>query len=285
MVWGLVLERITFHMTVCLTNTVTPQMFLRGTGKTVVHRNECFVWRCLGDVGILPASPFPVVRIRKTFGKKSTDIIRTVHVTSYLRKSADFHGNPSWISMKVCVEIRGSSVASPWNHLSGSAELSFRNPRNCLSGIHGGVFQESAELFFGRPRIHLVGVLQTIFGRPQVIESAKSSSGICEIVLWNRKSCVNRYAISFERFAATLQGIIPQVCTEVPQIPSNVSAYILRWFRGRFTEVCKLLHGISQKTYEANPWNSITNLWHVPYVHISVQSRKMWCGLSVFLYL
>ena len=89
-------------------------------------------------------------------------------------------------------------------------------------GIHGIVFRESVELSFGHPRIHLVGVLQTIFGRPQIIECAKSSLGVSEIVLWNRESCVNHCAISFERSAATLQRIIPQVRTEVPRIRFHI---------------------------------------------------------------
>ena len=72
--------------------------------------------------------------------------------------------------------------------------------------------------------------------------------------------CVNRRAISFERSVAILQRIIPQVRTEVPQIPSDVSAYSLRLFRGRFMEVCTLPHGSSRKTYAANLRNSIANL-------------------------
>ena len=65
----------------------------------------------------------------------------TVHVTSYLWKSADFHGNSLQISVKVCEEICGSSVASPRNRLSGSVELSF-----------------------GRLRIHLMGSLERSLG-------------------------------------------------------------------------------------------------------------------------
>ena len=101
---------------------------------------------------------------------------------------ADFHESlceNSQTSIKVCAKICGSAVASLQNCLSGSAELSF-----------------------GRPWIRLVGVLQTIFGKPQVIESAKSSSGVSKIVLWNHKSCVNRCAISFECSAATGSLII-----------------------------------------------------------------------------
>ena len=187
----------------------------------------------------------------------------TVHVISCLRKSTDFRGNPSRISVKVCVEICGL----PWKSVWKFADR--------LWQARGIVFRDSADMSFRRPRIRLVGVLQTIFGRPQVIESVKSSSGVSEIVLWNHKSCVNRCAISFEPSTATLQRIIPQVRTEVLRIPSNVSTYSLRWFCGRFTEVRKLPHrsswnsaklpcGISRKTYAANPQNSVTNLWHVP---------------------
>ena len=70
--------------------------------------------------------------------------------------------------MKVCAEIRGSSVASPRNRLSGSVDH--------LLG--------SAELSFGRPRIRLVGVLHTMIGSLEVIESTKLSLGVREIVLW-----------------------------------------------------------------------------------------------------
>ena len=198
--------------------------------------------------------------------------IHTVHVTSYLQKSADFRGNSSRISVKVCAEICGL----PWmsvqkfadfrESLCGNSQIVCGEPAESSFGIHRIVFQESTELSFGRLRICLVGVLQTIFGRSQVIKSAKSSSGVSEIVLWNRKSCINRCAISFERSAATLQRIIAQKRTESSWIPSNVSAYSLWWFCGRFTEVRKLLCGISWKTYAANPWNSITNLWHVLYI-------------------
>ena len=180
-----------------------------------------------------------------------------MHVTSYLRKSADFCGNHSRISMKVCVKIYGL----PWKSVRKFADclwwargIVFWYPRNRLSGICGIVFQAPTDSSCGS---------QTIFGRPQVIESAKSFSGVSKIVLWNCKSCINCCAISFERSAATLQWIIPQVHTEVPRIPSNVSAYSLRWFRKRFTEVRKLLRGILRKTYTANPRNSVTNLWHV----------------------
>ena len=37
----------------------------------------------------------------------------------------------------------------------------------------------------------------------------------------------------------------------------------------KVTEFRKLPRGISQKTYTANLRNFVTNLWHVPYVHIS----------------
>ena len=50
------------------------------------------------------------------------------HVTSYLRKSADFRSNPSRISVKVCAESRGSSVASRRNHLSGIRGIVFWAP-------------------------------------------------------------------------------------------------------------------------------------------------------------
>ena len=68
-----------------------------------------------------------------------------------LRKSANFRGNPSQLSVKVCAEICGLFVASL---------------RNRLSGVHGIVFQELVELLFGRLRIQLMGVLRTIFRRP-----------------------------------------------------------------------------------------------------------------------
>ena len=105
----------------------------------------------------------------------------TVHVTSYLRKFADFCGNPSrifvkvcaesgrfpWksvqkvaISVKVCAESRGSSVAGrriifrdPRNRLLGSAELSVGNPRNCLSGALGFVLWESSKRSLGDRRL------------------------------------------------------------------------------------------------------------------------------------
>ena len=75
----------------------------------------------------------------------------TVYVTSYLRKSNDFCGSLSRISVKVCVEI-------------------------CLWRAHRIIFWESAELSFRCPWIRLMGVLQMVYGRPQVIESTKSSS-------------------------------------------------------------------------------------------------------------
>ena len=187
----------------------------------------------------------------------------TVHVTSYLWNSKDFCGNPLRTSVKFWAEIRGSSVASPRNCLSGSTESSF--------GIRGIVFQESAALPIGCTRIRLAGVLQMIFGRPQVIESVKSSSGVRKIVFWKpyhpqsigglRKSLCN---LLWTFHCNPLVGHSAQVHTEVLRIPSNVSVYSLWWFHGRFMEVRKLLRGISRKTYAANPRNSITNLWHVP---------------------
>ena len=81
--------------------------------------------------------------------------------------------------------------------LCGNSWIVCGEPAKSSFGIRRIVFRESTELSFGRPRIHLVGVLQTIFGRLQVIKSAKLSSGVRTIVLWNRKSCVNRCAISF----------------------------------------------------------------------------------------
>ena len=80
-------------------------------------------------------------------------VAHTVHVASYLRKSADFRGNLSRISVKVCAEIRGSSVASPQNRRSGSAESSFGNSRNCLSGAHGFVLWESSKQSLGDRRL------------------------------------------------------------------------------------------------------------------------------------
>ena len=213
--------------------------------------------------------------------------------------------------MKVCAEIRRLSVVSPRNCFSGSTELYFGNPWNCLSGAHRFVLWESSKRSLGDHRLSSL--------RNRLRESAKSSSGslisfvthavnmhnwlslskvtvtkciqqsqtkgprnkvtilTCTRVLGNghpqsvhrglRKSCINRCAISLERSMATLQRIIPQVRTEVPRIPSNVSAYSLRWFRRRFTEVRKLSRRILRKTYAANQWNSVTNLWHVPYLH------------------
>ena len=134
--------------------------------------------------------------------------------------------------------------------LCGNLRIVCGEPVELSFGIRGIVFRESTELSFGHPWIRLVGVLQTIFKRPQVVESVKSFSGVSEIILWNRKSCINCCAISFERSTATLQWIIPQVCTEVPRIPSNVSAYSLRWFCKRFTEVRKLPRGSSQNFAE-----------------------------------
>ena len=106
--------------------------------------------------------------------------------------------------MKDCAEIRGSSVASPRNHLLGYAESSF-----------------------GHPRICLVGFLQTIFWRPQVIESAKSSSGVSEIVLWNCKSYINRCAISFERSTATLRGSFCRYVRRFHRYPAMFSSRIV----------------------------------------------------------
>ena len=109
-------------------------------------------------------------------------LFHMVHVTSYLQKSDDFCSNPLQISVKTCAEISGSPVVSPQNRLTGSAESSFR--------IHRIVFQESVELSFGHPWIHIMGVLQTIFGRPQVVESAKSPLGVlkslCNLLLMFR---------------------------------------------------------------------------------------------------
>ena len=125
-----------------------------------------------------------------------------VHVTRYLRKSADFHGNSLRISVKACAEIRGSSVASPRNRLSGSAESPFGTPQNCLSGTHGFVLWESSERSLGDGKL--------LSPRNCLRESS------------------NHCAISFECFAATLQRDIPQVHIEVPRVPSNVSVYNLR---------------------------------------------------------
>ena len=52
----------------------------------------------------------------------------TVHVTSYLQKSADFRGNPSWISVKVCAEICRSSVGEPAESFFGICEIVFQVP-------------------------------------------------------------------------------------------------------------------------------------------------------------
>ena len=52
----------------------------------------------------------------------------TVHVTSYLQKSDDFRGNLLWLSLKICVEICGSSVVSLQNRLSGMHRIVFQAP-------------------------------------------------------------------------------------------------------------------------------------------------------------
>ena len=139
--------------------------------------------------------------------------------TSYLRKSNNFCGNPSRLSIKICAEIRGSSVVSP---------------RNCLPGTHGFVLWESSEQSLWDRRFESsklsLGVLRTILGslRNHPLQTSllswltatHSPQGLC-------KSCINRCAISFERSTATLQRNILQVRTEVPRIPSNVTTYNL----------------------------------------------------------
>ena len=117
-----------------------------------------------------------------------------VHVTSYLRKSDDFCGNPSRISVKVCAEI--------CRFLWLAHRIVFRDQWNRLLDTRGFVLWESFERSLGDCRFSSK--------RNRLRESS------------------NRCAISFERSAATLQRNIQQVCTEVPWIPSNVSADNLR---------------------------------------------------------
>ena len=93
--------------------------------------------------------------------------IRTVHVTSFLQKSADFRSNLLRISVKVCAEIHGSSVGSPRDRLLGSAESFFGNPRNCLSGARGFALWESSKRSLGDRRLSSP--------RNRLQESAKSS--------------------------------------------------------------------------------------------------------------
>ena len=62
-----------------------------------------------------------------------------------VRKFVDF--------MKVCAEIRGLSVANLRNHLSGSTELSFGNPHNCLLGACRFVLWEFSKQSLGDCRL------------------------------------------------------------------------------------------------------------------------------------
>ena len=126
------------------------------------------------------ASPTRRDAIRgQDWATRITPVLHIYGTCHKLRKSADFRGNPSRISMKVYAESHGflwTSMRKVVDRLWWAHRIVFRDSRNRLSG--------SAESSFGRPQIHLVGVLQTIFGRPQVIKSAKSFLGVRKIVLW-----------------------------------------------------------------------------------------------------
>ena len=217
----------------------------------------------------------------------------TVHVTSYLRKSADLRGNLLWVSVKVCVKIRRSSVASPRNRLSGSTELSFGNPRNCLSGVRGFVLWESSKLSLGDCRL---SSLQNCLW-----ESAKSSSGIVNLaqiaVQFPSKVPRQPFSGSFCRYVRRFYGypsMFPRIVCDDSAEDSQKSASCcvevdgsLQAATRKFMEFHKLLHGIARKTYTANPRNSVTNLWHVPYVCtlLSLQSLhvqgKFLCACGV----
>ena len=160
----------------------------------------------------------------------------TVHVTSYLWKSDDFLDNPSQISVKVCAEFRGSSVASSRNHLLGVLRI---------------VFWAPTDLSYGSP--------------PNDLWETEGY-WTCEIVLGVLKLLWNllwmfRGNPSAEHSAGRYRGSVD---------PSNVSAdthqcFGVWWFHWWFMEVCRLPRGNSQKTYTANSLNFVTNLWHVPY--------------------
>ena len=117
---------------------------------------------------------------------------------------------------------------------------------------------------------------------PSLPDSAKSSSGVSEIDLWNRKSCVNRCAIFFERSKATgsFHRYVQRFCRYLAMFSSIVCNYSAEDSRKsascheeihgspqvaarKFTDFRKVPCRISWKTYTANPRNSVTNLWHV----------------------
>ena len=93
----------------------------------------------------------------------------------------------------------------------------FWDPQNRLSGVHRIVFWAPADSSYGSPPNDL---WETAGYRLRAISLGVLKS-LCDLL---RAFCGNP----------------PQVRMEVPWIPSNVSAYNLQWFRGWFTEVCKL---------------------------------------------
>ena len=114
--------------------------------------------------------------------------------------------------------------------LCGSLRIVCGKPTESSLGIRGIVFRESAELSFVRPWIRLMGVLRTIFGRLQVIEFAKLSSGVLKLAC-NRLRTF-RSNPSVEHSAGMYGG-----STDT----SNGSAYNLR----------RMVHGSLQTA----PWN------------------------------
>ena len=131
----------------------------------------------------------------------SGELTHTVHVTSYLRKSANFHESLCENSQIVCDEPMESSFGicrivfqDPQNHLSGSRESFFGSPQNCLSSARGSSYESPLNDLWKTTSYR---VREIVFGSPQ---------------------------ISFKHSTATLQRNIPQVHMEILQIPSNVSA-------------------------------------------------------------
>ena len=143
---------------------------------------------------------------------KCEHLTSTVHVSSYLRKSDDFHGNCRGFPCKLVQKFVDCLWWARGIVFRESAELSFRNPRNCLSDARG--------IFFGGPQNDLsesadYRVSKIVFRSPWngLWESAHYQ--VHEIVLWEfcniptvhrglRTPCINRCAISLERSAATL---------------------------------------------------------------------------------